>query len=105
MTNNTPNDPSLLRWSVTLVDDPPGPSIGDLAELIELLGFNPWTFTFAPMSDLRVDGMVITDFQLSGPPDLVRSLRSAYHRHNGSVTPEPTFVNQPESTTTVDEDL
>ncbi len=39
-----PAVPELACWSFSLTDENPGPSIGDAAEHLEGLDFNPWAF-------------------------------------------------------------
>jgi hypothetical protein len=82
----------FLQWSFHLVDDPPGPSISEAAEFVGAFGFDPLTFSLKQGAELRTADVVVTEFEVSGPNDLVRDLRTAHDRRTGSRTREPQAV-------------
>lgn len=70
---------TLSQFTFCLVDEIPGPSVGDAAELIEAFGMNPWAFiTLDIISETTRDGIVTTHFAVTGPEPLVCALREAF---------------------------
>ncbi len=82
----TPPEP-LCQWEFWLADENPGPSLGDAAELIEWLGFNPWAFSkLELLSESNEGKMVTSKFAVVGSRVLVEGLRAAHSRATGSST-------------------
>lgn len=84
--NSQISSENLYRWTFTLVDELPGPSTGDAAEIIEALGFDPWSF-----SDLEIasesdhDGIVATEFVVTGSKAALDALRKAHAKSTGAA--------------------
>ena len=87
---NTRSDNSLYRWSFCLADGTPGPSVGDAADYIEALGFNPWNlFSLDLARKTLLDGEWLAEFEVVGPRALVEELRLAHDRASGSTSAAP----------------
>lgn len=70
---------TLSQFTFCLVDEIPGPSVGDAAELIEAFGMNPWAFiTLGIISETTRSRIVTTHFAVTGPEPLVCALREAF---------------------------
>lgn len=77
---------NLYRWTFTLVDEMPGPSTGDAAECIEALGFNPWSFSdLEIVSEAVHDGIVTTEFLVTGSKAALDALRKAHAKSTGAT--------------------
>jgi hypothetical protein len=75
------------QWEFCLVDEKPGPAVGDAVALIESLGFDPWSFSsLALVSESCVENLAICEFAVAGPRTLVDGLRAAHARATGSAT-------------------
>lgn len=68
----------FATWSLTLIDEVPGPSIGDAIEYIEWLGLDWRDFRTTMISESLVGEIYTTEFSVSGPPDLVEHLSNAH---------------------------
>lgn len=91
----------VYRWTFWMADESPGPSQGDAAELIESLGFDPWSFSSLNLvSEIRWAEKYLTQFEVNGPPDKLGALRLAYERQTLCATaapqPLPATVSSPE---------
>jgi hypothetical protein len=65
----------------------PGPSISDAAEHIESLGFDPWSFAeLEIVSESDHDGIVTTEFSITGSAGTLSALRKAHIRSTGSAS-------------------
>jgi hypothetical protein len=86
MNHMTPNGPPY-QWEFCLVDEKPGPAVGDAVALIESLGFDPWLFSsLALVSESCVEKLAICEFAVAGPRLLVDALRAAHACATGSAT-------------------
>ena len=78
---NKTNHRSLERWTFCLVDEPPGPSTGDAAEVIESFGLNPFAFhSLELVREYRVCGDYVTEFAVVGHQALIADLRDNYEK-------------------------
>jgi hypothetical protein len=94
MINRNMNDLPLACWSFSLVDEVPGPSVGDAAEHIESLGFNPWGFAQLELVYEFTRGRVVTAvFVVVGSPKSVAELRAAHDKsiHENPSCTEPLY--------------
>lgn len=87
MNNNRTPQEHLYQWNFYLVDEKPGPSIGDAAEFLQTLGFDPWAFSKLDLVSESYEGeMAISKFSVAGSRRLVEELRAAHARATGSIT-------------------
>lgn len=80
------------QWSFSLVDEIPVPSVGDAAEFIEDLGFDPWSFTRIDLvSDAREGKMIVSEFVVVGSQAGVEALRNAHDlaTRSNTLLPQP----------------
>jgi len=69
------------RWHFYMIDKRPGPSVGDAAELIELLGFDPWALqSLAIVAEASEEGLAASRFEVTGQPDQINAIRAAFAR-------------------------
>jgi hypothetical protein len=69
----------LACWSFSLVDEVPGPSVGDAAEHLEGLGFNPWSFQKLELIYEFTRGRMVTGvFLVVGSPKVLAELRAMH---------------------------
>lgn len=94
MINRIMNELPLACWSFSLVDEEPGPSVGDAAEYIESLGFYPREFAKLELVYEFTRGRVVTAiFVLVGSPERVAELRAAHDKsiHGKPSCTEPAY--------------
>ena len=79
----------LHCWTLTLLDTMPGPSIGDAAEHIEKLGFDPWSFEdIDVICETTHDRIVTVEFVVTGVESALDALRRAHAQMTGgALTP------------------
>jgi len=76
-----------------MVDQSPGPSLGDAIDLINELGFDSREFRAVEMiDDMHKEDRHITEFSVTGPLDLLVSLQAAYERAANFPTDSPQLV-------------
>jgi hypothetical protein len=86
---------SLYRWSFCLADEPPGPSVGDAAEHVEGLGFDPWALSSLHLSrETLIAGEYFAEFDLVGTRDLIEALRRAHDRATGWASASPAHAEK-----------
>jgi len=77
-----------------MVDDRPGPSVGDAAEMIEELGFDPWSCESLKLVAETYQGQTaISGFEIKGCREWLEALRSAHDRSTRSVTQAPVLAS------------
>ncbi|HXT13126.1 MAG TPA: hypothetical protein VN873_16325 [Candidatus Angelobacter sp.] len=80
-------------WTFILVDQSPGPSLGDAIDLINELGFDSREFRAVEMiDDMHKVDRHITEFSVTGSLVLLRSLQAAYDRAAHFPTDSPELV-------------
>lgn len=83
--NQHASSETLYRWTFTLVDEIPGPSVGDAAEHLEALGFNPWSFAnIEILTETTHDEIVSTEFAVTGSEFSLNALRTSHAQNTGS---------------------
>lgn len=98
--NTNGSNSSLCRWSFCLADETPGPSVGDAAEYIERLGFNPWNLSSLYLArETLIDGEWLAEFDVVGPRALVEELRLAHDQATGSSSAAPQLASPREMDT------
>ena len=86
----------LCRWTFWMADENPGPAEGDAAELIESLGFNPWSFTrFKLIAEALHGRTVLSQFEVVGARDQVEALRAAHLKATGLFSQAPAWLDAP----------
>jgi len=69
------------HWHFYMIDKKPGPSVGDAAELIELLGFDPWALqSLTVVAEACEEGLAACRFEANGRPEQVNAIRAAFER-------------------------
>jgi hypothetical protein len=85
----------LFQWKFSLVDVNPGPSVGDAAEFIESLGFDPWSLQSLDLvSESCYGNEWVSEFVVTGPIELVSRLRKLHDAATNSSTAPPRPVEQ-----------
>lgn len=90
------------RWTFSMVDERPGPSVGDAAELIDLLGLDYRSFSSLKLIAESYDGpLSLSQFEVTGPREQINALKHAHARLTRSasmpirVQPSPLEADPP----------
>lgn len=91
--NSNDNKGPRARWIFFMADERPGPSTGDAAELIEGMGFNPWSFAgIEILAESYEAKLVTTAFAVIGALEELEHLRNAYDRTMRTRTAPPRLL-------------
>lgn len=70
-----------------MIDERPGPSVGDAAELLETLGIDPrWFSGLKLVSEYYAGPLALSQFEVTGPCARIEVLKLALARATGSTT-------------------
>lgn len=72
---------SSHRHTFILIDELPGPSVGDAADHLEQLGLDPWQFDeILQIDDFADEKMIAVTFAAIGPQKLIEALNTAIQK-------------------------